>query len=344
MKLLLLVLFSLSFLCTATLVAAPGNIDPSFVPAAATFGLARSISTQPDGKIIIGGDFYDVEGVGTHDRLARLNTNGSLDSSFTPPADLSSGVYSTALQPDGRLIVGGRFSDVDGTGTRNYLVRLESNGLLDTSFNPPDLNSGIFSIALQPDGRIIVGGRFFETDPPYARNYVIRLESNGSLDTSYNPPVDLSSTVVAICLQPDGKLVIGGGFREVTDNPNLNYLVRLDFDGTLDTLFIPPADLNATVNSLSLQADGKIIVGGDFTGVGTADLGYLIRLNSNGSLDSAFAPPAGIDDRVSSTTIQTDGKIIVGGRFGGGESPSFLTRLNSDGSRDDSFVPPPRLR
>ena len=271
---------------------------------------ASAIVVQPDGKILIGGFFTTIDGV-TRNYIARLDSDGTLDTSFDLNAN--SFVYSMALQPDGKILIGGNFTSLDGE-TRNRMARLNSDGTLDSSFNP-NVNSRVEFIALQPDGKIIIGG-IFSTVGGTTRNRVARLNSDGTLDTSFvNPNVDgtkANKWINSIALQPDGKTLIVGDFT-IVDGVVRNHIARLNSDGTLDTSFDPNA--NSFVYSIALQPDGKIIVGGAFTavGVGSGAREYIARINSDGSLDTSFNLNA--DESFSTIAPQPDGKIFLGGNF-----------------------------
>jgi len=134
--------------------AAPGQVDLSFDPGSGVDNTVRAFAVQPDGKVVIGGDFSTVKGL-LRPRLARLNADGSGDPAFElNPAGFVNDVYSLALQPDGKVLVGHPYG----------IVRLNSNGTLDESFTAnlysdySYYDPAVFSIAVQPDGKILVGG------------------------------------------------------------------------------------------------------------------------------------------------------------------------------------------
>jgi len=292
-----------------------------------------SIALQPDGKIVIGGQFSTVGGV-TRNHIARLNSDGTLDTGFNPNAN--NRVSSIAIQPDGKIVIAGFFGTVGGV-TRNRIARLNSDGTLDTGFNP-NANDIVYSIALQPDGKIVIGGEF-TTVGGVTRNRIARLNSDGTLDTGFNP--NANNRVNSIAIQPDGKIVIGGEFTTVGGVTRIR-IARLNSDGTLDTGFNPNA--NNRVNSIAIQPDGKIVIGGWFGTVGGVTRNRIARLNSDGTLDTGFNPNAdGFNQTelnvVHAIAIQPDGKIIVVGVFTaiGGVARNNIARLNSDGTLDTNF-------
>ncbi|MEO8010246.1 MAG: delta-60 repeat domain-containing protein, partial [Dokdonella sp.] len=163
-----------------------------------------AIALQVDGKMVIGGFFTEVAGQ-PRNRIARLNADGSLDTTYN--ADANSWVNTVAVQPDGKLVLGGNFTTLAGQ-PRNRIARLNADGSLDTAFNP-DANGLVFALAVQLEGKMVVGGSFTMIGGQ-PRNYIARLNANGSLDNAFNP--GSNNQVTALALQPDGKLVVGGDF------------------------------------------------------------------------------------------------------------------------------------
>jgi uncharacterized delta-60 repeat protein len=254
----------------------------------------------------------------------------TVDTNFNPQA--SGYVYSTVIQPDGKIVIGGWFNSLGGQSRYN-IGRVNADGTLDTSFNPGANGYYVNSLAVQTDGKIVVGG-YFTMLGGQSRAYIGRLNADGSLDTSFNPGAD--NAVNTLAVQADGKIVVGGNFT-MLGGQSRAYIGRLNADGSLDTSFNPGAD-NA-VNTLAVQADGKIVVGGNFTMLGGQSRAYIGRLNADGSLDTSFNP--GADAHVYSMMVQADGKIVVGGNFTmlGGQSRAYIGRLNADGSLDTGFNP-----
>ena len=207
---------------------------------------------------------------------------------------------------------------------------------LPDSFNP-GANEPVFSLAVQVDGKILVGG-YFTTLGGQSRNYIGRLNADGTLDPSFNPSAGgvVYPSVYSLALQADGKIVVGGLFTGL-GGQSRNYIGRLNADGTLDTSFNPGA--SNYVSSLAVQADGRILVGGGFTTLGGQSRTNIGRLNADGTLDTVFNP--GADNSVLSLAVQADGKILAGGNFTtlGGQNRNHIGRLNADGTLDTSFNP-----
>jgi uncharacterized delta-60 repeat protein len=326
---------------------ADGSLDVSFDPGAN--GDVYAFAVQADGKILVGGWFTTLGGGGTgtttRNCLGRLNADGSLDATFNPGA--TNAINALALQPDGKIVVGGFFFTLGGGGTgttaRSMIGRLNADGSLDTGFNP-GANDSVEALSLQPDGKILVGGMFTRLGGggmgTTTRNQLGRLNADGSLDTSFDPGVGSiplrSPSVPAVAVQPDGKILVGGGFTRLggggTGTTARNNLGRLNADGSLDADFDP--GVSGMVRAFVVQPDGKILVGGVFTrlgggGTGTTARNNLGRLNADGSLDTNFDP--GANYSVWALASQADGGILIGGFFttlgGGGTGTTTRQRI-----------------
>jgi uncharacterized delta-60 repeat protein len=266
----------------------------------------------------------------------------SLDSKFKPAPgiDANKFVYSVALQPDGKILIGGNFTTYNGTA-RNRIARLNADGSLDASFNlgsgVEGSNSLIYSIAVQPDGKILIGGNFTSYDGT-AINNIARLNTDGSLDTSFNLGTGANSYLQSVAVQLDGKILIGGNFTTYNGTA-INRIARLNTDGSLDTSFDPGSGADNSVYSFALQPDGKIFIGGFFTTYNGTAINRIARLNADGSLDTSFDPGSGPNTYPQGIALQSDGKILIGGGFKtyNGAEANQIARLNTDGSLDTSF-------
>ena len=336
-------LFLVHFICLHQLV---GQIlDSDFYPIISSGGgIVYAVAVQPDQKVLIAGEFWEVNG---EDRVSitRLNPDGTVDESFLPMKVQSSGLPATIhdikLQADGKILVVGNFRSVSGH-VRNGIARLNTDGSLDTSFQNSMTgvtSSTVNSVALQSNGKIIIGGQFFEVNG-VARDHVARLNTDGSLDATFQNP-KCSSAVNSVTVQSDDKVIIGGRFTFV-HLTSRNKIARLNADGTLDATFLNgSAGADNDVAFVSVQADGRILAGGDFTSVNGLVRNRIVRLNSDGGLDDTFQNGmAGVNDLVNFIEQQADGKILIGGFFTSvnGTSSSKLAILNGDGSRDESFT------
>jgi uncharacterized delta-60 repeat protein len=228
---------------------------------------------QPDGKLLI----YGSGG------LARLNSNGSVDNTFSSGTGIDNGeIECITLLPDGKAILGGYFTAYNGTTVKN-IIRINSNGSLDTSFNTgTSSNSDIKSCKLQPDGKLLIGGNF-STFNDVAQNRMARLNSNGSVDTSFNVSSEPFGDVVDIVVQPNGKILICGNFLSNSGQAR-NRFARLNSNGSLDTGFAPTgagAALTgdwAEVYHMYILQDQKIMVAGLFDSYDGVAKGSVARL------------------------------------------------------------------
>jgi uncharacterized delta-60 repeat protein len=314
-----------------------GNLDVSFNLNTGANNSVRTVSIQDDGRIIIGGDFTSYDNTTTN-RIARINSDGSLDTTFNVGTGANNSIRTTSIQSDGKVIIGGAFTSYNGTG-RNYIARLNSDGSLDTTFviGTGATGGSVLTILIQTDGKIILGGIFTGYNGT-AVNRIARLNTDGSLDTTFNVGTGANNWVYTTAIQSDGKVIIGGNFTSY-NGTSINRIARLNSDGSLDTTFVVGTGASGAVNTTTIQSDGKIIIGGSFFSYNGTSINRIARLNSDGSLDTTFVVGTGASGAVNTTTIQSDGKVIIGGIFSSynGTSINRIARLNSDGSLDTNF-------
>jgi len=308
---------------------ADGSLDTSFNSGSGANDTIWSILLQSDNKIIIGGNFTTYNGTSVG-YIARLNADGSLDTSFNPGSELVSSVFSISLQPDNKIIIGGTFSHVEGfNSVKNYVTRLNSDGSVDGTFNSlgSGANNNIDFVSLQPDNKIIIGGAFTSYNGTSVSR-IARLNADGSLDTSFDPGSGANNRVYSVSLQEDNKIIIGGGFTSY-NGTSAGRIARLNADGSLDTSFNSGSEANDYVVKILLQPDNKIIIGGGFTSYNGTSAGCIARLNADGSLDTSFNSGSGADNVVRSISLQPDNKIIIGGWFDtyNGTSRNKIARL-----------------
>ncbi|MBX3734702.1 MAG: hypothetical protein KF791_19170 [Verrucomicrobiae bacterium] len=310
-----------------------------------------------DGKLLVWGSFSRLGG---HERtgIAQLNADGTVDESFQPPeillghrrlAGLGAALVSfnananmalVGVQPDGKLLLAGSFSRVNGQ-PRTTMLRLLPDGQVDESFGPGlRFDGAVISLVIQPDGRIVVGGTF-ERINGERRPFIARLLPDGSVDPSFQPnggpTSDWTVIIQTFALQADRKILLGGYFKQVDGQPMLN-LARLNPDGTFDPTFKLRTGAAGPVWRIRQQPDGKIVVGGVFDALGGRASKKLARLNADGSNDLTFRPPNPNAD-VTDFVCLPDGRLLVSGRFTtiASQNRRFLTLLNADGTLDSSF-------
>lgn len=319
-----------------------GSVDASFVGSAygGSFYGVMAIARQADGKILIGGSFDQVDGV-AREALARLNADGSLDTSFAALDFAADGsapdVGGILVQADGKIlifrkIVGYGFVSIDGRPFPAGIARLNSDGSLDQTFALPDSAdggpAGVYSAALQADGKILVGGyQFTDSGTLYG---VQRLNPDGSLDAGFQTS-GIDNLVSDILVQGDGAVVISGRFTTPFKG-----IARLHADGSLDGGFDAGTRLNfSSIDQAGavLQGDGKLLVAGN--PVGSSDPA-IVRVDADGTPDPSFADPRITYPVVFAMSLQADGKLLAGGYFQqvGDYARNNLVRLDPDGHVD----------
>ncbi|MDO7847833.1 hypothetical protein Q5H92_15815 [Hymenobacter sp. M29] len=317
-------------------------------------GIVYALAVQPDGKVLVGGDFTAYNGnAAAPDYVLRLHPDGALDTGFNPSGGGANGIVrALALLPDGKVAVGGNFTAYNGNAAApDRVLRLNADGTLDAGFNPgaaAGANDYVYALAAQPDSKVLVGGTFSAFNgSSTAPRRVLRLGTDGSLDTGFNPGGTGADGVVwALAVQPDGKVLVGGTLATYNGDPAApNCVLRLTADGALDADFNRGgAGTNSVVYALAVQPDGKVLAGGTFSAY-NGDLAApdrVLRLNANGSLDAGFnAGGTGADSYLLALAVQPDGKVLAGGNFasynGDAAAPDAVLRLNANGTLDTGF-------
>lgn len=301
-------------------------------------GFPWTVTVQSNERLLLGGGFSQIWGFTAYS-VGRLFANGQHDSSLNSYNPTVGGYpYVTVILPNGNLVVAGSFSSINGVPRNNIARLLGNDGSGDFSFNPGAGSNGpIYAVSLQSDGKLVIGGAFSSFDGA-ARGNIARVSSNGALDTLFAPNTD--GTVRTLATLPDGKILLGGTFLNVAGAPR-SRIARVNPDGSIDTTFNPGSGPNNEVDALAVQHDGKVLIAGPFTSVGGTTRNGIARLNADGSLDTSFDAGAGPGDLIRSMAIQTDGRILVVGRFVTlcGVTRNRVGRLNSDGSLDTAFDP-----
>lgn len=275
--------------------------------------------------------------------LVRTTTNGVVDASFVTGPALREAM-GVALQADGKILVGGRWvGDVAPNGALNYRVfRLFTNGMVDATYHSPAFGAGTNYggspryMTVQPDGKLLAAIPN-PSDTPAPNGGIVdfvRLNSDGSQDTNFHRPAftgGVAGVFAAPVRDTNGAIYVAGGFAQV-DGQSRQQLVRLHPDGTVDPTFVPSGFTSSLfMRGILLQPGGKVVISGRLR---VNSVYYpLLRLNSDGSLDSTF-------NLVSSSSINffrarvlratADGKMLIVG--------STMARVNSNGSLDNTFT------
>ena len=330
--------------CGVTAFSQEPALDPDFNVGSGADSWISNIKQLENGKILIAGDFLNYNG-NTANRIARLNADGSFDPTFA--LSLFSSVEAMLVEEDGKIVVTQLFGGV---------YRYNADGTEDTSFSR-NLFRGEGAYRLLKQGnKYIVAGNFTVYDPVSntAYNNLVRLNYNGTLDTTFTPTTFGETYLLSLLVQPDGKIVITGAF-DYYNGAVVPNIIRLNENGSLDTAFNAGTGALGLIRAIAVQPDGKYILSGQFESFNGVVKHLYVRLNSNGSIDDTFNYTNTIglpEDGVIGFKIfvQPDGKILTGGFFkdamydlGGttdGSVPQYLARLNADGSSDDTFSVP----
>ncbi len=316
------------------------TIDSNFNVGTGFNGAVNSIAIQSDGKILAAGIFTSYNDT-SRVRIARLNTDGTLDSSFTTGTGFSSTVNAIAVQSDGKIVCGGAFANYNGTRYPR-ITRINTDGTLDSSFNigtglGAGFNNVVNAVTVQSDDKIVCGGNF--TVYSSTTNIrIARLNTDGTIDSSFSTGSGFNLAMNAVTVQSDGKILCGGSFTSY-NGTGVSRIARLNTNGIIDSSFTIGTGFNSTVIAIAVQSDGKILCGGSFTSYNGTTRNYIARLNTDGTLDSSFTTGTGFNSTVSAIAIQADGKIVCGGGFTtyNGTSSNYIARLNTDGILDTSF-------
>jgi len=268
-------------------------------------------------------------------QLCLSQVNGTIDTSFNYGTGFSNQVNCIVEQPDGKILVGGSLGIYNAQTVYFGLIRLNADGSKDLTFSiniDPASTETVNQIILQPDGKIIVVGP--------TQKHILRLNPNGSIDTTFLIGTGFNQTANAVALQPNGKILVGGDFSTF-DGISAKKIVRLNTDGTLDNSFVNSAT-NAGIDKIVLQTDGKILIGGGFGfNLQNIDVGDLMRLNSDGSVDTTFNSEngLGLNNPPLSILLEPNGKILLAGGFTQYNNTNVgkVFRLDSDGTIDSSF-------
>jgi uncharacterized delta-60 repeat protein len=311
-------------------------------------------------QILVGGNFSNFYGVG-YTYLIRLDgTTADIDTTFDTNTDYPDGIVrAIAVSSDNSIYIGGDFNNY-GVYTVNHITKLSGGtNNVDTSWYSvsPTFNRAVRAIVVQPDGKILVGGDFTTfsdtVNGTTYMNYIIRLNPDGTYDTTFNyGGGGFDSLVRTITLQPDGKILVGGDFSTfygAYGTVDMNYIIRLNPDGTYDTTFnYNGFGANNIVNSIVVDPLDRILVGGAFTTYTNASIAYnancIVRLKTDGTYDPTFDTTVGfgggvVTTQVNSIVISYD-KVFVGGDFNNynGTQAQQVVRLNFDGTKDTTYV------
>jgi len=315
---------------------ADGTVDNSFNYLGLN-DICRKIKLLPDGKLLIGGSFTKFNSTSLP-QFGRLNTDGTLDTGFMPTnANNYGGGRDFYLFPDNSFIVCGGPMNFEGY---NYIgiAKFSSSGVVDNSFNRSGgIDGYIKSLALQTDGKILVGGYIRSYSGSYERG-IQRVDNYGTPDPAFDVGTGADTVVECIRLQSNGQVLLGGGFKNF-NGTLANSIVRLNANGSRDLAFATGTGFDSAVYDMQITPTGEIIVAGKFAHYNGSPAPGITKLNKNGTINSSFNVGLGSDGLIKKVLLQPDGKIICIGTFTSfnGVTTTGAMRLNADGSTDNTF-------
>jgi uncharacterized delta-60 repeat protein len=321
-----------------------GAYLPGFAPLLQHYGEVRAMVPQPDGRIVVAGSFSEINGQPARN-LARLLPDGSLDAAVTANAMVRGGnslIEEMVLQPDGRIVVAGGFATVGGL-PRAGVARLLATGMPDTGFTPTlDPNSSthvgnIHHLAVQPDGQVLISGRFRAAGSTQLQ-LLVRLTTTGAVDASFLPPPIASTNSIydiPLLVRPDGRIITANVGLRGTSN-TLETVNQLLPTGSLDPGFTPPAISvgPANVYKLAVFPDGRLALAGSFYRFGGWQTRNLAVLQPTGAVDASFA--SAINLLPFSMVLQANGRILAAGGIYF-NSPVSIVRVLPTGAIDASL-------
>jgi uncharacterized delta-60 repeat protein len=351
-------------------VRADGTLDGNFRPE--FNGPVRAVVVQPDNKILVGGTFTEVAYTVTSGTISttthypcpgfvRLNADGSLDGAFYSADRLrhhsGPAVHSIALQPDGQILIAGRFTSIwwrDSAQFRDSYARLRPDGSFDSTFVNIDLEPftvggavEVNQILREQTGKIMIVGRFGFVQPGSSvdRFHMVRLFADGNCDVSFRQNITGGRVHTFDVVLPlnEGGYLVGGHFRNSDGTLISQGLFRVFGNGTDDTSFDLDVNTPGFAEGLVLLSDDSVLVAGRIDVNGWSDSRWLTRIFPDDSLDTGtgFVAPSSTPYQVTCSATRPDGRIVVGGRQS--SSVGVLTQLRANGEADDSFSLPVAL-
>lgn len=317
-----------------------GLIDNTFQSGTGFNGIVRSVVVDVNDNIIVGGDFTSYNGTPAW-KILKLKSNGEIDTTFNNMGvGFDGNVYTIKEDANNKIIIGGDFY-IYNTDSVTRIVRLNSNGTIDTTFNAGNgANFKVKAITIQNNNKVVLGGDFTSFDGEVKRK-IARLNSNGSLDSTFNHASDINGgfngNVNALDIFND-KIIVGGDFTKY-DNINVNQIVVLNQDGSRDTTFSPVLFMNS-VNTLQVLENNKIVFAGNPYVNGSVPYPNIIMIDSTGSEDISFNNGNGFNNNVYVVIKDSNNKLMVGGQFlkyFNNVDKKYIVRLKSNGYPDSQF-------
>ncbi|MFM1998193.1 MAG: hypothetical protein RL204_140 [Bacteroidota bacterium] len=320
---------------------ADGSYDNTFNYGTGANSIVQDFTIQDDGKILVFGNFTSFSGQAAK-RIIRLNPDGSIDTSFDTSIGADTNFITCAIElASGKVIIGGNFNSFNGMPSSG-LACLNSDGSLDANFSA-NIGTGLNNIndlVETSDGKIIAVG-YFSNVPGIPSNWIVQFNTDGTVDSSFNTGTSFNDNCNEVVIDDQNRIIVLGTFDTYNGAPAAQ-ICRLLSDGTLDPTFTSGTNFVGLTMPLSpiFMEDGEIMVCGGFTTYANEPEKYIVRLNTDGSLDTGFNPKTAFNSgSVRAVKQLNDGRIVIGGQFDNyfGETVYGLIMTDANGVRDMSF-------
>ena len=289
-------------------------------------GVVYALVSQANGGVIAGGDFYRAD-QSLRNNLLRVAPGGTLDPAWNPGAD--SFVEALAVDPSGAVYAGGYFANIGGLPRRSIAkLAAGGSGAADADWNP-GITGGVLALVVDNSGAAIAGGSFFNA-AGQARNNLVRLLPDGTLDAEWNP-LGADASVFALAKDASGAVYVGGYFQNIGGQPRADIAKLAGNTGAVDPAWNPDAD--SAVRALALGLNGAVFAGGSFQTIGGQARRRIAKLaDTNGVVDPSWNP--GADGSVEALAVDSIGLVYAGGDFDniGGQARSGIARLEGGGT------------
>jgi uncharacterized delta-60 repeat protein len=273
-------------------------------------GLILAVKVQPDGKLLVGGTFNNFNG-NFVERLIRLNSDGSVDPTFSLTGLNVTFVFDIDMQSTGKILI----SALNNAGT-SFIARFSSVGAFDATFSFPFFGGSGFRMDVTADDKVVLSGVFTYTVNQLPGKNLARLGADGPLDPTFTSNV--SSTAFPILDVQElagGRALIWGNFDTVNGLTRRGVAI-VNGDGSTYTQFDPSVIQNESILAAEFQADGKLIIAGEnFTRTNTDLRGNILRLNADGSLDNTFSQGRGANGAIRVLRLRGANRLVLAGDF-----------------------------
>lgn len=282
-------------------------------------------------KLICVGQFTSYQGIPVN-YICRLLSDGTLDETFSSGTGFNSPVRTIQIQEDGTILCGGDFTEYDGNLV-GRIVCLNSDGTINESFVPSNgFDNTVTNIKIRPDYKIVCAG-LFNTFDGYINNYIIVLNSDGTIDNTFSSDGGFDARVGIIAIDNNNNIFCGGSFQNYNE-VKANHIIKLTPTGAIDTGFEYGEGLDADVLDIFINPFGKILLVGNFSKYNFKTSNNIVRINSDGSFDDTFIVGSGFDYSSAFTIFEDSyNRVVVGGNltsFNQTDIPDYLVKLAED--------------